>query len=47
MKNRVQDLVRAVGNMARGKQVAVGFMVVLIVLTWLAVCAVLASLLAG
>ena len=47
MKNRVQDLARAMGRLPRGKQVAVGLMVALVVLTWLAACIVLASLFGG
>lgn len=47
MKNRVQDLARAVGKLPRNKRLAVGVMVVLVVATWLAACIVLASLFAG
>jgi hypothetical protein len=47
LRNRVQDLTRAVGRLPRGKQVAVALIAVLVVLTWLAACAVLASIFAG
>ena len=47
LKNRVQDVARAVGKMPRSKRLAVVVMVVLVVLTWLAACIVLASLFAG
>ncbi|MDD3828885.1 MAG: hypothetical protein PHY79_23200 [Anaerolineae bacterium] len=47
MKNRVQDVARAVGKMPRNKRLAVVVMVGLVVLTWLAACIVLASLFAG
>jgi hypothetical protein len=38
---------RAVGKLPRGKQLAVAAMFALVVLTWLAACALLASILAG
>ncbi|HSJ54411.1 MAG TPA: hypothetical protein VLC52_11780 [Anaerolineae bacterium] len=47
MNNRVRDLARAVGKLPRKKRVAVVVMVAFVVLTWLAVCLVLASLFAG
>jgi len=47
LKSRVQDLARAVAKLPRWRQVAVGVMAVLVVLTWLAVCAIMASLFTG
>ncbi len=47
LRNRFQNLARAVRKLPRGKQVAVGVMAVLIVLTWLAACVVIVSLFAG
>ena len=47
LNNRVRDLARAVGKLPRKKRVAVVVMVAFVVLTWLAVCLVLASLFAG
>ena len=47
LKNRVQDVARAVGKMPRNKRLAVVVMVGLVVFTWLAACIVLVSLFAG
>ena len=45
--DRVRQFASAVGKLPRGKRVAVLSLIVLVVLTWLAACAVLASLFAG